>query len=1123
MHLPAKFHVSTPSTTPVYQNMSTGNSTSDLHGSESSLGPSGAVMDSNAAFGSGGSGGKKPLPASYRRKAKSSIFGLCCPPEPDFVSRTILVGEPTPDGAYSANVTRNQKYNALTFLPVTLALQFQYFQNLYFLGVAVSQFIPILRIGFLFTYVAPLVFVLLVSIIKELFDDLQRKKRDTEVNGQLYHRLGPSGRLESIAASDIRVGHLIALSKDQRIPADCVLLRTTEKTGACFIRTDQLDGETDWKLRYAVPSTQKLISDAELFNVDAEVFADEPIRDIYKFVGRFTVFPSDGSPQVVEPLDLENTMWANTVLASGSAIGLVVYTGKESRAAMNTSSPSNKMGLLDHELNHLSKILFALMGALAFLLVALRGFTGQWPTVLVRFMLLFSSIIPISMRVNLELGKTLYSYMIMNDDAIPGTVVRTSTIAEELGRIDYLLSDKTGTLTQNVMAFKKLHIGSTLHTREDLQDMREILIEAWEEEAAEAKAEAAAGSAPPATTSLLVDTGEPSSLPGSGLLAGASNLADSSPASTPVGGGLRRVNMASAQLKASVLALALAHNVTPVVEDGQVVYQASSPDEIALVEFTESVDVALVDRTTTEITIRNPLGDLEKFDILQVFPFTSESKRMGIVVRSQATGAITFYMKGADVVMARIVSVSDWLDEEVGNMAREGLRTLVFGFKSLTTAEYEAFAERYAHAKASVADRAENVARAQESLEVDLDLLCVSGVEDKLQDQVKTTLETLSNANIRIWMLTGDKIETATNIAVSARLVKRSQSIFTIQKVDTKEKASKALNDFSRHAGAALVIDGGSLQVALDHYGKFFIQLACASPAVVCCRCSPTQKAAVVTLIKRYTGKRTAAIGDGGNDVSMIQAADVGIGIVGKEGKQASLAADFSINQFSYIQRLALWHGRNSYKRSARLSQFVIHRGLIIAFIQAVFSAVFYFAAVAIYNGWLIVGYSSFYTMFPVFSLVLDEDVTERNVMMYPELYTELQKGRSLSNRTFFTWVWISLYQAGVIMLMSLVLFENSFLHVVSITFTALIAAELSNVAFEITTWHRYMVWAEIATLILYILSMLALPTYFDLGFIATGEFIGKTAAITAVATIPIYVVGWVKRWYAPPAYLKLG
>ena len=143
----------------------------------------------------------------------------------------------------------------------------------------------------------------------------------------------------------------------------------------------------------------------------------------------------------------------------------------------------------------------------------------------------------------------------------------------------------------------------------------------------------------------------------------------------------------------------------------------------------------------------------------------------------------------------------------------------------------------------------------------------------------------------------------------------------------------------------------------------------------------------------------------------MIQQADVGIGIEGREGKQASLAGDFSITQFSHLSRLLLVHGRYSYKRSANLSQFIIHRGLLISILQAVFSSVFYFISVSLYPAVLLVGYGTIFTMFPVFSLVLDEDLPAEKVLAFPEVYKDLAKGRSLSYKTFFIWVLISIYQ----------------------------------------------------------------------------------------------------------------
>ncbi|RIB02895.1 aminophospholipid-transporting P-type ATPase, partial [Gigaspora rosea] len=979
---------------------------------------------------------------------------------------------------FPPNVVRNQKYNLITFFPLVFYEQFHVFINLYFLLVSLSQLIPPLKIGYLFTYFGPLAFVLAVTMGKEAYDDWKRYKRDRENNSQKYQVLTRDG-IKNVPSSKLRVGDFVKIYKDQRVPADVILLRTTEASGACFIRTDQLDGETDWKLRLAVPYCQKLHSDDNLLSIDAEIYADPPIKDIHNFIGNFSKqLPGNVVPQT-EPLNVENTLWMNTVLASGTAIGFVIYTGKDTRAVMNTSHPETKTGLLDIEINNLSKILFIVTFIISILLIALNGFRGLWYIYLFRFLIIFSSIIPIGLRVNLDMGKSVYAYQMMTDKEIPDTIVRTSTIPEELGRIEYLLSDKTGTLTKNDMELKKLHMGTMAFNYESWDDVRTHLATAF-------------------------------------------GKAKAGPSTSITGKGRRDMSL---RVKDIILALALCHNVTPVVdsESDTITYQASSPDEVAIVRLTEQVGLTLVFRDVSEIHLRTPDGDVLEYLILQTFPFTSESKRMGIVVKDKTTGEIMFYQKGADVVMSQIVQYNDWLDEECDNMAREGLRTLVVARKRLSEDAYNEFHERFNEAKVSITDR-----KAQEQLvvvsllEQELELLGVTGVEDKLQDEVKNTLELLRNAGLKIWMLTGDKIETATCIAVSSKLISRSQTIHQISRVTSPDEAVEELEVLQSKKDSCLVIDGTSIQFYLEHYKNEFIEVAVRLPVVVACRCSPTQKADITKLIIEFTGKRVCCIGDGGNDVSMIQAAHVGVGIVGKEGKQASLAADFSIIQFSYLTKLLLWHGRNSYKRSAKLSQFVIHRGLIISVIQAVFSALFFFAPIALYQGWLIVGYTTLYTMAPVFSLVLDRDVKEETAFKFPELYKELTKGRSLSLRTFFQWLMISVYQGGAIMIMSILLFEDEFVNIVAISFTALIFNELLMVALEINTWHYLMVISEIVTLAIYIVSMAFLPTYFDLSFILTWVFVWKVLVITAVSSIPLYVVKILRRRCSPPVHSKV-
>jgi phospholipid-translocating ATPase len=317
---------------------------------------------------------------------------------------------------------------------------------LYFLLVALSQLIKALQIGYIFTYFGPLLFVLTVTISKEAHDEYIRYRRDVEANSQKYQRLTEAG-FQDVPSSQLRVGDFVLVRKNEKIPADCILLRSNDPSGTCFIRTDQLDGETDWKLRIAVPTSQRLSANQSLFDERAVVYAQCPDQDIHKFVGKITWTTPSGV--VVDSLSVENMLWMNTVNASDPIIGCVVYTGKDTKAVMNTSFAPTKVGLVDLEINRLTKILASVTLILSIAMVILQGFNGLWYVYMMRFLILFSSIIPISLRVNLDMGKTVYSYLIMKDENIKDTIVRTSTIPEELGRIDYLLTDKTGTLTKN--------------------------------------------------------------------------------------------------------------------------------------------------------------------------------------------------------------------------------------------------------------------------------------------------------------------------------------------------------------------------------------------------------------------------------------------------------------------------------------------------------------------------------------------------------------------------------------------------------------------------------------------------------------------------------------------------
>jgi phospholipid-translocating ATPase len=1106
-------------------------------------------------------------------------------------SRLVAVGS-THATKFPPNAVSNAKYTAFTFLPITLYNEFSFFFNMYFLLVACSQAIPALRIGYLTTYIAPLAFVLCITMGKEAFDDIGRRRRDNEANSEEYavvcfdepgkglnsaqrsqkklksdsakrgkKTVASRDRLSDIQeeeeraegnglqrssyfreiskkSRDLRVGDVLKLSKGQRVPADVVILKclTAEAsnphataevsapiepllvdmsadragtsdggkgkeaeddeletggsaTGETFIRTDQLDGETDWKLRLASPLTQNLPI-GEL--VRLRITGGKPDKKVNEFLGTVELFSSrqdalghdadlqnDGDLSKSAPLSIDNTAWCNTIIASHAiTLAVVMYTGPQTRSALSTSPSRSKTGLLEYEINSLTKILCALTLALSIVLVALEGFGNTegnvWYVKIMRFLVLFSTIVPISLRVNLDLGKSAYSYFIQRDPDIPGAVVRTSTIPEDLGRIEYLLSDKTGTLTQNEMEMKKIHVGTVSYANEAMDEVTSYIKQGFH----------------------ITPTTDPISQ--SVLITPSSTFS-----STANVGATRTRREIGSRVRDVVLALALCHNVTPTMEeeDGKMVtsYQASSPDEIAIVRWTEAVGLRLAyrDRKGMILEATDNGRVVVQVRILDIFPFTSEGKRMGIIVQfyeckqstppSLANGEIWFYQKGADTVMGSIVAANDWLDEETANMAREGLRTLVVGRKRLSYEQYQEFSSHYQEASLSINGRDVALQKVvSHYLERDLELLGVTGVEDKLQRDVKSSLELLRNAGIKIWMLTGDKVETARCVAVSSKLVARGQYIYTVAKLKRKDNAQDHLDFLRSKTDSCLLIDGESLTLFLTHFRIEFISVAVLLPTVVACRCSPTQKAEIAKLIKEYTKKRVLCIGDGGNDVSMIQAADVGVGIVGKEGRQASLAADFSIEQFCHLTKLLVWHGRNSYKRSAKLAQFVIHRGLIIAVCQTVYSIAIKFEPEGLYKDWLLVGYATVYTAAPVLSLVLDKDVNEDLANKYPELYRELTSGRSLSYRTFFVWVFVSIYQGIVIQGLSQFLTEVDGKEMVAVSYTVLVLNELLMVGIEITTWHWIMVLSIVGTFVFYVGSMPFLSEYFDLAFLVT-------------------------------------
>ncbi|GKE04936.1 phospholipid-transporting ATPase 2 isoform X1, partial [Tanacetum coccineum] len=348
------------------------------------------------------------------------------------------------------------------------------------------------------------------------------------------------------------------------------------------------------------------------------------------------------------------------------------------------------------------------------------------------------------------------------------------------------------------------------------------------------------------------------------------------------------------------------------------------------------------------------------------------------------------------------------------------------------------------------------VAEVCERLEHDLEILGVAAIEDRLQDGVPETIETLRKAGINFWMLTGDKQNTAIQIALSCNFVSpepKGQLLLINGK--TEDEVCRNLERVlltmritkAEPKDVAFVIDGWALEIALKYYRKAFTELAILSRTAICCRVTPSQKAQVPILfyhllfcegyhslsmtslavcsdirilsqlveLLKSCDYRTLAIGDGGNDVRMIQQADIGVGISGREGLQAARAADYSIGKFRFLKRLILVHGRYSYNRTAFLSQYSFYKSLLICFIQIFFSFVSGVSGTSLFNSVSLMAYNVFYTSVPVLVSVLDKDLSEKTVMQHPQILFYCQAGRLLNPTTFAGWFGRALFHAIVV------------------------------------------------------------------------------------------------------------
>lgn len=1010
---------------------------------------------------------------------------------------------------------------------------------------------------------------------------------------------------------DVRVGDILRLQNDEEIPADIVILSTSDEDNACYVETKNLDGETNLKVKQALKygkEPHNIVKGNDFCSRKFQVKSEGPHPNLYSYEGTLEYFNQKEEFEQ-EPININNLLLRGCTLRNTKwVVGIVTFTGDDSKIMLNAGITPTKQSRISRELNYYVLLNFILLFIICFVSALINGIwyntnhtsrdyfengtIAGTPALngLVEFfvsLILYQTLVPISLYITIEIIKSAQAAFIYGDVEMyyprldyPCTP-KSWNISDDLGQIEYVFSDKTGTLTQNVMEFKKCTINGVTYGKA----YTEALAGLRRRQGVDVETEAVVES-----EKISQDRDQMIKC----LRSLSSNCAIYEDELTFVSSDFVEHLVGDHDQKRHninfMMALALCHSVIvdedPNNSEKQII-KAQSPDEAALVLTARALGFIFEGNTKKGVLV-DFHGKKKEFELLTTLEFNSSRRRMSTLLKLKSTNPgdsdkVLLICKGADsVIYERLLpklndpSLVETTSEHLRQFATEGLRTLGIAQREISWDEYETWSRKHVAAASSLHDRETKMEITADEIERNLTLLGGTAIEDKLQDGVPESINVLSNAGMKIWVLTGDKVETAINIGFSCNLLGNDMEILVIKPnlndkeqlelgqsmiglseleiVDTQiqislekyfgmegsegelEKAQK--EHFLPRGNFGLVIDGAALRLALDNSDtKRKLLLLCKQcKAVLCCRVSPSQKAAVVQMVKDSLDVMTLAIGDGSNDVAMIQAANVGVGIAGEEGRQAVMSSDYGLGQFRFLTRLLLTHGRWSYRRFSEMIPSFFYKNIIFSFTLFWYGIYDNFDGSYLYDYSYVTLYNLAFTSLPVILLgIFDQDVPAKVALLVPQLYYSGILRTDWTETKFWIYMIDGLYQSAIAFFYPLALYRTGFISITGMPLhhrfymgVMVIAVSVISCNFYVML-HQYR-WDWLSFLIV-VLSILIVYGWTGIytSFVASAEFfeaasrvLGTCAAWTCIfsgilaSLIPHFSFTFVTKFFNP-------